>query len=314
MELYSILMGALESSGKCRLELVAAKLIKRMPGLNLGVSQKKVGKARDFSRERGYYRPIVLSESQGCMALLAGAVTYEACLKDKAAKIPAVIVRTDSEADGLMFALQSADLDEPPGAIAVSAAIVQLIDTHGVARKQIAKALGKSPAWINRMENLSRKLNGAVQKMVAEGQISSRAAQEISRLPDDAQTPFAIAAANEFLSKENVTYLINRYLNKDTGAEERDRIIRTPKRVLPNESKRRGRIGIDCSDSARLTRAIARCLDDGSYLSALLDRIDVGEVAVRNSDIEALSDSLASLRQKVQSTFYPGKNKGGADD
>jgi hypothetical protein len=38
-----------------------------------------------------------------------------------------------------MFALQSADLDEPPDAIAVSAAVVQLIDTHGVARKRIAE-------------------------------------------------------------------------------------------------------------------------------------------------------------------------------
>jgi ParB-like chromosome segregation protein Spo0J len=301
----------MENSRKCRLELVAAKRVKRIPGLNYAVSQQGVKKAMEISRERGYYKPVVLSESQGCMALLTGAAAYEACLKDKTAMIPAVIVQTENEADSLMFALQSADLDEPPGAIAVSAAIVQLIDTHGVARKRIAEALGKSPAWINRMENLSRKLNDTVRKMVAEGQISSRSAQEIARLPDTVQTLFAVSVANEFLSKENVTYLINRYLDEDTGAEERDRIIRAPKRVLPNESKRHGRIGIDRSDSARLTRAITRCLDDAIYLSGFLDRIDVGEVVVRNSDVEALSDNLTALCQKMQRTFFPGKNKDG---
>jgi len=296
-------------SVKCRLELVAAQRIKRMPGLNLGATQEGVKKAKEISKERGYYKPVVLSDSQGCMTLLAGAATFEACLEDKATQVPAVIVQTGGAADDLMFALQSAGLDEPPNAVAVSATIVQLVDTHGVPRKHIAEVLGKSPAWINRMEALSRRLNASVQKMVAEGQVPPRCAQEISRLPDNVQAPFAVSSVNEFLSKENVTYLVNRYLSEDASAEERDRIVRQPKLALPNESKKRGRASRDDSGSARLSRAIARCLDDASYLFGLLDRLDIGETAVRMPDIIMLADNLAALCQQLQVVFALGKNK-----
>jgi len=298
----------------CRLELVPARLIKRMPGITLGATKKYIGKARDISRERGYYRPVVLSESQGCMTLLSGAATFEACLEDKTAKVPAVIVKTAGEADGLLFALQSAELDEPLGAVAVSAAIVQLVDLHCVPRKRIAETLGKSPAWITKMEGLSRRLNGTVQAMVAEGQLSARSAQEIARLPDDVQVQFAASTANEFLSKEGVAYLVSRYLNEGTGAEERERIVRTPKLALPDDRKNRGRVARDNSESARLARAIARCMDSVSSLYGLVGRIDTGGVAVHMADIASLAGSLDALLRQIRRVFYPGKNGGDAYD
>jgi ParB-like chromosome segregation protein Spo0J len=272
-----------------------------MPGIQIDASQKGVGKIKDFAKKRGYCNPVVLSDSNGCMTLLAGAATYEACLEEKETKIPAVIVQTAGEADNLMFALQSAQLNEVPNAIAIGAAIVQLIDSFQIPRKHICEALGKSPAWINRMESLSRKLNSGVQKMVAQGQIQSRSAQEIARLPDSVQMPFAVSANHEFLSKENITYLVNRYLNEDTGAEERDRIIYTPKVALPNERKNRS--CRDNSDSARLARALARCLDDAESLSRLLPRIDPEETVIRTADIIALAESLLVLQEHLEDIF-----------
>jgi len=304
-----------------RLELVPAKRVKRMPGPQIGATKKGIGKIKDFAKKRGYCKPVVLSDSDGCMALLAGAATYEACLEAKEATVPAVIVRTESEADNLMFALEAAGLGEAPDAVAIGSAIVQLIDTHGVPRKRIAETLGKSAAWLNRHENLSRKLNNAVQRLVSEGQVPQRTAQEIARLPDDVQMPFAVSAGNECLNKENVTYLVNRYLNEDTDSKERDRIIRAPRLALPNELKRRGRVGMDESDSARLARAIARCLDDASYLSNLIGRIDIGETAVRMQDALALTDALSELQKRLKALLPRGKKKegenkggGGADD
>ena len=297
-----------------RLEMVPAQLIKRMPGIGLGATKKCIGKARDISRAHGYYRPVVLSDSQGCMALLSGDATFEACLEDKTAKVPAVIVKTAGEADGLMLALRSAGLDEPPNAVAVSAAIVQLIDLHCVPRKRIAEMLGKSPAWLAKMESLSRRLSHTVQAMVAEGQVSARSAQEIARLPDDVQVQFAVSATNEFLSKEGVAHLVNRYLNEDTGAEERERIIRTPKLALPDDHKNCGRVGRDNSDSARLARAIARCMDSISSLSGLVGRIGTDGVAVRMTDIASLADSLDAMLRQIRIAFYPGKNGGDAYD
>ena len=304
----------MEDRASCRLEMVPAQLIKRMSGIGLGATKKGIGKARGISKEHGYYRPVVLSESQGCMTLLAGAATFEACLEDKAAKVPAVIVQTDGEADGLMFALQSAELDEHPSAVAISATVVQLIDLHGVTRKHIAEALSKSPAWINRMENLGRRLNPTVQAMVADGRVSVRSAQEVARLPHGVQAQFAVSASNEFLNKENVTFLVNRYLNEDAGAEERERIIQTPKLALPEDRKGCARVGRDNSDSARLSRAIARCMDGASGLSRLLGGVDTGSVAVRMTDITSLSDSLDALLRQIQAVFFPGEKGGDAYD
>jgi len=297
-----------KSNEKYRLDLVPARRIKRMPGLDLGASQKGIWKIKDFARMRGYCNPVVLSDSEGCMTLLAGAATFEACLEEKEPKVPAVIVRTEGEADSLMFVLQSTELNEAPNAIAVGAVVARLIDYHGVSRKNIAETLRKSPAWINRIENLSRKLNRTVQKMVTQGQVPPRTAQEIARLPDGVQVSFATSVSNEFVNKESVIYLVNRYLNEDTGAEERDRIINTPRLALPIELKSRSRMGIDKSDSARLSHAIAICLDDASYLSNLLSSIDIVRTAIRVPDIMALADSLTTLHMRLLSVFPPGKN------
>ena len=293
----------------CRLELVSARRIKRMPGLKTSATRDRVAKVRDFVKKRGYCKPVVLSDSAGCMTLIVGAATYEACIEEKETKIPAVIVQTGGEADDLMFALQSAELNETLSAIDAGGAIVRLIDSYSVPRKHIIKALGKSPAWLNRMEGLSRKLNSEVQRLVLEGHVSARSAQEIARLPHSVQTAFAISVGNDFLSKENVLCLVNRYLNEDTGSEERERIIHTPKLALPNESKHRSRMGKDNSGSARLSRAIARLYDDASYLSHLLDSIDIAETAIRTTDVKALIESLAALHLRMVAIFPPGENE-----
>ena len=301
----------MKSNETCRLELVSARRIKRIPGLQIGATREGVVKVRDFAKKRGCCSPVFLSDSDGCMTLLSGAAAFEACLEEKGAKIPAVIVQTDGEADELMFALQSAELNESLNPVAAGGAIVRLIDSHGIPRKRIVEALGKSPAWLNRMEKLSRELNSEVQRLVVEGEIPPRSAQEIARLPGGAQTAFAISVTNDFLSKESVSYLVDRYLDEATGAEERARIVNTPKLALPNETKHRRITGKDNSISARLTRAIARCLDGNAYLSNMLDCIDAGGVAVRTTDVSALLDSLMALHTKMLAIFPPGEGEGG---
>jgi ParB-like chromosome segregation protein Spo0J len=297
----------LKDHADCRFELVPVRSIKRIPGFRTNIQPKHVKKIEDFIRERGYCMPVILAESEGGMTLLSGIATFEACLEGKMANVPAVIVQTDGDADNLIFALQSEALNEPANFMGISIAIVQLVDVHGVSRKHIAKLLGKSPAWINRMEKLSRKMNETVQALVAQEHVCLRSAQEIARLPDAVQTPFAIAVGNEFLSKDSVTYLVNRYLNEDISEEERDRIIRTPRLALPDEKKGRTRNGRDCSDSARLSAAISRCLDDAACLSRLLARIDMDAVAVHMRDVDALAESLDSLARQVQAIFSLGE-------
>ena len=293
----------------CRLELVSARRIKRMSGMQYGSNTKNVEKVREFTKLRGYCRPVVLSDGNGCMTLLSGSATFEACIAEKGSKIPAVIVQTEGEADNLIFSLQSAGLDDSPGAITVSGAIVRLVDEYGVPRKYIANALKRSPAWINRMESLCRRLNITVQAMVTEGRVPPRTAQEIARLPYDIQTPFAISAGNEFLGKDDVKYLVNRYLDEYTGDEERERIIRAPRLALPDGHAFSRRDFKDSSAGSRLLRGIARMLGDAAYLIRLLDDNDIEKDAVRVTDIVALADILGAVLIKLKTVFTPGKNE-----
>jgi ParB-like chromosome segregation protein Spo0J len=293
------------------MELVSARHIKRMPGLHSGAVREEVVKVKEFVKRRGYCNPVVLSDSDGSMTLLSGSATFEACLEEKGSHIPAVIVQTTGEADDLMFALQSAELNETLSAIAAATAIVRLIDIHNVPRKHIVETLGKSPAWLNRMESLCRSLNIEVQRLVADGQLSPRSAQEIARLPKESQVAFSISVSDNYINKDNIAYLVNRYLNEDTGYDERTRIINSPKLVLPNEAKHHGKLGRDNSVSARLSRAISRCLDSNTYLTNALNNIDISETAVRMTDINALIDSLIALHTKLRISFPPGGNKGG---
>ena len=289
----------MNNSGDFHVEMVPTLHIKRMPGMQIGTTREAVGKVRDFTKKRGCCNPVVLSDSGGHMTLLTGAASFEVCLEGKDTKIPAVVVKTDGEADDLIFALQAAQINESLSAVAAGSAIVELIDSHRVPRRHIAELLGKARSWISRMENIGRNLNVSVRRLVVEGRVSARSAQEIARLPDGVQMAFAVAACNDFLNKENIAYLVNRYLSKDTGAEERDRIVRTPRLEIPAGTMRRGRRGRDDSANARMSRAIAKCLDGVSHLGSLLEGPDIEESAVFDADIAALTDSLSVLLARL---------------
>ena len=289
--------------------MISTRQIKRIPGLNIGAAKPLIGKTRAFAEKRGCCMPVILSDSGDYMTLLSGAATFEACLEKRIPKVPAVVVQTDGEADELLFSLQSSELIATHDAMYVSAAVVRLIDVYEVPRRKIAESLNKSPTWVSRMEGLSRRLSDAVRTLVSDGFISSRAGQEIARLPVGVQAQFAVSVGNEFLSKDDVAYLVNRYLDNNTCAEERDRIIRSPKQALPEAPHRRRARAMDQSASVRLTRAMARCLDSVSFLSHFLEYNNMEKVAVNTADAVALSTMLSSLIIQLRDISCPGQKE-----
>jgi len=300
----------MEDIERSRVALIPTKRIKRMPCIMFNAPSKEIKKHKQLANERGCRLPVIVTDSDGCMTLLSGSAAFEASIEDGAPEVPAVIIAADSEADGLMLALRTADLNDSPNAVAVSDAIIRLVDIYGVPRKLIAETLGKTPGWLTRMESLGRRLTGAVKQMVAEGWVVPRTAQEIARLPVQVQTEFAVSVRDEFLSKDNVSYLVSRYLNEDTGEEERARIVNTPRQSLPLGEKRSGKVSADTSINARLARAAALCFDGAICLKRVLYRSDIAEAAVRATDMLVLWGELGVLREKLWEVFDLGKNAG----
>jgi len=52
---------------------------------------------------------------------------------------------------------------------------------------------------------------------------------------------------------------------------------------------------------------MARCIDEAAYITNLLDRVDIGDIAVRIADADALIDALAFLRMRLCAVFHPGE-------
>ena len=303
----------MEKEKGCSLRMVPTAQIKRMPGIRPGAAKRLVGKTKEFARKRGCYMPVLLSDAGGRMTLLSGSATFEVCLEERAGKVPAVVVRTEGGADELLFSLQSSDLSAPPDAMYVSAAVVSLINDYSMPRRTIVESLGKSPAWVSRMEGM-RKLSGAVRAFVCDGLISSRAAQEIARLPEEAQAPFAVSAGGEYLTKDETAYLVNRYLDPGTSLEERGRIVGSPRQALPEAPRGRGAKAMDQSFGARLARAMARCFDCASYLQNLLEAGGAWQADANMSDAEALAAALYALAGRLRGEPCPGGREGRGDD
>ena len=300
----------MDDNEQSRVALIPTKRIKRISCIMFNAPGKQVKKHKQLANERGWRLPVIVSDSDGCMTLLSGSAAFEASIEDNAPEVPAVIIQADSEADGLMLALRTADLHDSPSAIAISDAIIRLVDIYGMPRKLIAETLGKTPGWLTRMENLGRRLAAAVKQMVADGWVAPRTAQEIARLPEQVQTEFAISVRDEYLSKDNVSYLVSRYLNEDTCEEERARIVSAPRQTLPLGEKRPSKVGAETPISARLARAAALCFDGAICLKRVLYRSDIAEAAVRASDMLALFNELGVLREKLWEVFDLGKKAG----
>ena len=162
--------------------------------------EESLGELTASIRELGVLQPILVREvAAGMFQLIAGERRWRAARRAGLATIPAIVRTTDDRGlveQALVENLQRQDLT----ALEEAAAFQQLIEDFGLTHDDVATRVGKSRSTVTNTVRLLQ-LPAAIQRFVAEGQLTAGHARALLGSPDRAfQEQLARQAAAEHWS------------------------------------------------------------------------------------------------------------------
>jgi ParB family transcriptional regulator, chromosome partitioning protein len=147
--------------------------------------EESLGELTASIRELGVLQPILVREvAAGLFQLIAGERRWRAARRAGLATIPAVVRTTDDRGlveHALVENLQRQDLT----ALEEAAAFQQLIEDFGLTHDDVATRVGKSRSTVTNTVRLLQ-LPAAIQRFVAEGQLTAGHARALLGSPDRA--------------------------------------------------------------------------------------------------------------------------------
>ena len=299
----------------CTLKL---RQIVKNPALTLGMSPKDVSKYKKIAAVYGNVAPVIVGAPQnGEYPILTGSARLEACTQIGIREIPAVMAQAQDESEQLKLALMLSSLQDEGGALSEGELISRLINDCGVAPRELVNLLGKSKAWISKRMTLAKNLTSTVKRMVADGTLCPRSAEEVAKVAQTEQAEFAANVVNCGLNKNEISHLIQRYKNALTDDVRRE-IIKSPLDALSKISVRQRKK--ETAD-AGLNGPGRKLQGSANYATQMLLRT---ANMVENAEEEALSaaypqlNRLRNIMEEVTRTINrliedvsPGKQPGG---
>ena len=299
---------------------IGIRQIEKSTDLLIGVPQKDIDKYEKVVSAFGNVAPAIVASNGGMYNLIDGQARLEAYMRAGINEIPAVIARTDGEAEQLKLSLLLSASREQGGALSEGAIIEKLIKKHGFALGEISRIVGRSKSWLSKRQTMARNLSPPLKDMIICGTVCTRAAEEISKLPPEEQAVFATNAVREALNKNDICRLVKLYRSPDATLELCRTIIESPSEALlacPRTKKIRGNYAKN-DDGARLHRT-AYCVIN--LLEGLCKMICAADATAINTAME----HLLKLRRKmlfasklitanINSEISPGKLEVCEDD
>jgi len=282
---------------------VARNEIQKNPFLGLDLSEKVVKKYVSLTTDFGKVTPVVVGVSENGKTVICGEAALKAYEQCGADTVPALLVelapKEQLELTAALMLLRDASTP-----LALSACVNELINRHGVSQRELCGSLGKSKAWLSKIESLVTRLSAPVKEMVAEGTVSTEAAAAISRLPIEVQAEFAANAARDELPKSDVAALVSRYLDEKPKSRLRLEILKKPGGLTKKFTTRRHTI------------FLARSLDGVLVLvDSLRDRLiqakeeELRQVADRLPGAVESADNFLKLLLNIQGLVLPAKQE-----
>jgi len=192
------------------------------------------------------------------------------------------------EAEQLKLALMLSAPQDEGGALSEGELISRLINDYGTAPRELVNLLGKSKAWVSTRMALAKNLTAAVKGMVTDGTLCPRSAEDVARLPAEAQAEFAQNAVNCGLNKNEINQLVQRYKNAFTDDVRRE-VIKSPLDALSKigiRQRKRAETGTGLNGPGSKLQSAA------NYAAQmLLKAVNMAE----NADKEALCSSVRQL-------------------
>jgi len=289
--------------------------IEKDPILALGMTEKDIEKYGRVAKAYGNVAPAIVGQRGSAYRILAGQARLEACAQNGIREIPVIVAEAVNEAEQMKLALLLSTVREEGGPLSEGALIDALTTQHGVTRRELMALLKKSKSWISKRQSLAVKLSEDVKGMVRDGSISARTAEEIAKLPEGAQMPFASKVVMDGLSKANAGRLVSMYTAEDAGGILRDAILSTPLAVLDAavDSQTGRRRKEKRGPPERIANAVGFLVRLASELKGLLATADAQTLRSLASDMEMLRNSLDDLQTVLNTStgVSPGKQSRG---
>jgi len=289
--------------------------IEKNPILALSTSEKDVEKYGRVTKAYGNVVSAIVGQSGKTYRILAGQAGFQACAHNGIQEIPAIVTEISNEAEQMKLALLLSTIREEGNSLSEGAFIDTLISNHGVTRRELMGLLKKSKSWISKRQSLVLKLSVDVKRMVKDGTICARTAEEIAKMPEGKQVAFASTVLRDGLNKTDVGQLVNLYTREDSSVALREAILDSPLAILDacpvgsigRRKEKRGMTERITSNAGFLIRLLHE-------LKGLLAKANADSIAMASSYLSELHIALEDLVCIIAATISsvsPGKRQGG---
>jgi len=285
--------------------------------LAAGLDQCTVKRCKEAIEKIGVvHTPVVGTTKSGHRLLLSGQSELTALRELGIKKMDAIEV--DVTGDGgarAKLSLLLMSLWDKPGALCEGLLLQEAVSA-GVPRMEIQSMLGKSASWVSNRLSLVTRLDGNVYELVKNGLIEPRSAQEIARLPEKAQFPFAEIMVRESLPKSAVESLVAGYNDESCPDLVKEQILKDPRAALKRLTDKRRAVNVnDKRPDNQKTSAppdgiegrLKAAKTHMEMLRHLIFILSAQEAAERMNALMELEEGLISLLAIVRGAFSPGK-------
>ena len=282
--------------------------------LAVGVDRRAVERCKDAIEKYGVmHTPVVGATKDGKRMLLSGQCGLTALRELGIKKVEAIEIEAAEDAGAnAKLSLLLTFLWDRPGALCEGELLREAV-AAGVSRQEIQAMLGKSASWVSNRIALVTRLDAGVYGMVRAGLLDPRSAQEIARLPAEAQFVFADKAVREGLPKSVIESLVSGYNDESCPDLVKKQILNDPRAALKRMMDRRravkarnkGSIPDERDAYIRSVRLLA------TGLCRLLEKRLPFENEEYRDALKAPLAGLLALLMKIKGLISPGKMEEG---
>jgi ParB-like chromosome segregation protein Spo0J len=303
------------ASTKTQARTLKVGQIEKNPILALSTNEKDVEKFARVAKAYGNVSPAIVGQSGNAYRVLAGQASLEACAHNGVQEMPVIVAEISDPAEQMKLALLLSTVREEGGPLSEGAFIDALLTQHGISRRELMTLLKKSKSWISKRHSLALRLTDTVKGMVKDGIICARSAEEVAKLPEDAQMTFVGKIVRDGLSKTDVGRLVNLYTRENVDSAMRQTILESPLAVLDTctvkvASRRKEKRGLPERIAGNADFLIRLLME----LKGLLAQADSQSLALSAAHLNGLRAAMMDLKtvlDGISAPVSPGKLQGG---
>jgi len=220
--------------------------------LAAAVDRRAIERCKEAIEKLGVlHTPVIGTAKGGKRIILSGQCELTALRELGVKKMDAIEVDiAGGAAASAKLTLLLLSLQGRPGALCEGLLLQEAVGA-GVPRLEIQGMLGKSASWVSNRLSLVTRLDSSVYEMVKGGLLEPRSAEEIARLPAEAQFAFAEVAVREGLPKSAIESLVSGYRDGSCPDAVRAQIIGNPREALKRMSDKRRAVDADRHGQAK---------------------------------------------------------------